>query len=59
METTGLVVGMFLMVAGIALVLVSGFRALAPTWPRGLFLTLWLPFATGVCFVLLGRWLIP
>lgn len=57
METSGVAIGIILMVAGVALVIVAVFRALGRSWGLGWY-ELWLLPVVGVALVLLGRWLI-
>lgn len=49
--------GVFLLLLGIALIVVAVFRALGHAWSLGAY-ELWVLPAAGVGLVLLGRWMI-
>lgn len=57
MESTGWILGLGLMVAGMVLMIISVFRALAHTWTHGLY-EVWVFPAAGGGLILLGLWLI-
>lgn len=57
MEIGEVVLGIVLMVIGIALVVVAVFRSLGHRWTLGLY-ELWVIPAAGLAFILLGRWLV-
>jgi hypothetical protein len=55
---TALVVGVLLMLLGVALVVAAVFRALRRVWALGPS-ELWWFLAAGFGLILLGRWLVP
>lgn len=57
METGALVLGIVLMLTGVALVTVAVFRALGHAWTLGLY-EMWVLPAAGIGLILLGRWLV-
>lgn len=57
MENSALVLGIVLMVVGVALVTVAVFRALGHAWTLGLY-EMWVLPAAGIGLILLGRWLV-
>lgn len=57
MDNTQLVLGIALMVLGVALVITAVFRSLNHQWTFGVH-ELWLLPIIGVASVLVGRWLI-
>ncbi len=54
MDGAELLIGIVLMVTGVALIVVAVFRALGHAWALGLY-ELWALPTAGVCLVLLGR----
>lgn len=56
MNGAEMIFGILLMVTGVALVIVAVFRSLGHAWNLGLY-ELWALPAAGICFILLGRWL--
>lgn len=57
MDGAELVLGIGLMLAGVALVVVAVFRALGHAWNLGLY-EMWALPAAGICLILLGRWMV-
>ncbi|HEU4515463.1 MAG TPA: hypothetical protein VFR87_20315 [Nocardioidaceae bacterium] len=57
MENSALVLGVVLMLTGVALVTVAVFRALGHAWTLGLY-EMWVLPTAGLGLILLGRWLI-
>lgn len=57
MDNTQLVLGITLMVLGVALVITAVFRSLNHRWTLGVY-ELWLVPLIGFACMLLGRWLI-
>lgn len=57
MENSASLLGVGLMILGMALVVVAVFRALLHNWSLGLY-ELWVIPTAGLGLILLGRWLI-
>lgn len=57
MENSALVLGIVLMLTGVALVTVAVFRALGHAWTFGLY-DMWVLPTAGLGMILLGRWLV-
>jgi hypothetical protein len=57
MDSSGLLLGIALMVLGVVLITVAVFRALNHSWGLGLH-EMWVLPAAGIGLILLGRWLL-
>lgn len=57
MENGGLALGVVLMVAGVALIMVAVFRSLGHEWTLGAY-EIWAIPTAGLGLILLGRWMI-
>ncbi len=57
MDGGALILGIVLMLTGVALVTVAVFRALGHTWTLGLY-EMWVLPTAGLGLILLGRWLV-
>ncbi len=57
MDSSALVLGIVLMLTGVALVIIAVFRALGHTWTLGLY-EMWVLPTAGLGLILLGRWLV-
>ncbi len=57
MTNVDLILGIVLMVTGVALIIVSVFRILGHCWDLGLH-EIWALPAAGACLILLGRWVV-